>query len=209
MELKIEKVIFFFYLIEFFGYIWHRNVHHMGLLGNVLRVTHWKHHCIDYPAGDMWTNKMKENTSKIVDREAFPFTFGAILFSYICYKNNIIDRSDLKLYSIMVISMGILNQYIHDSYHIKNHWLNKYKFYRKNKICHDIHHRLNCNYGILTYTFDRIFGTYSCQKLNKIQKITNLFPGMDEYTEVKGLPYHSKELKKKFRKYYDFKKKKK
>ena len=49
--------------------------------------------------------------------------------------------------------------YIHDSYHVKNHWLNKYNWYKKIKIFY-IHHLDNKNYGIILI-FLIVFGTFS------------------------------------------------
>ena len=202
----IIKIIFSFFFAEFLGYMWHRNVNHMGLLGSNIRFTHWKHHHIDYPPGDMITNKYKN--PKLFDSEMWTFGFGAIISVILFFKYIKFTKKEKIILIIFFLLIGITNSVIHDSYHVHNHHLNKYKWYRSKKNAHDIHHRLNCNYGIITYTFDRLFGTYyNCDKLPK--KIVSLFPGIDEgfnKDNLKPLFYNTKHLRNKLDKYLKYKK---
>ena len=60
-------------------------------------------------------------------------------------------------------------------------YIKEYNFYKKKKLCHHIHHIKPCNYGLITCTFDKIFGTYylnsNRKDINfKIHYNSNLFP---------------------------------
>jgi sterol desaturase/sphingolipid hydroxylase (fatty acid hydroxylase superfamily) len=62
--------------------------------------------------------------------------------------------------------MGFLHNYLHDAFHIKDHWL--YRIYAIRRLfahwtaIHYLHHvEMSKNYGIFTYFWDRVFGTYT------------------------------------------------
>ena len=64
---------------------------------------------------------------------------------------------------------------MHITFHIKDHWLNNYEWYRKSKILHINHHLDNCNYGISTYLMDYIFGT----KIYTVTERKDVFNGFN------------------------------
>ena len=47
MYLIINFILFL--LVELIGYLWHRFVNHLGILGDKIRVTHYCHHEEIYP----------------------------------------------------------------------------------------------------------------------------------------------------------------
>lgn len=54
-----------------------------------------------------------------------------------------------------------LVSWIHISFHIKNHWLNNYAFFREAKRLHFLHHyNMKINFGFLVHLYDRIFFTF-------------------------------------------------
>ena len=66
------------------------------------------------------------------------------------------------VYLLFLMSLHlVVISYIHDSYHIKNHWLNKYNWYKNHKKYHHIHHLDDKNYGITNYFYDHLFNTFS------------------------------------------------
>lgn len=59
------------------------------------------------------------------------------------------------------IAIGLLNTKIHDYFHIRNHWLNKYSMFRRLKKLHWWHHkRPKINHGIIWFVPDKLFGTF-------------------------------------------------
>jgi len=47
-------------------------------------------------------------------------------------------------------------------HHGEHHWRKDYRWFRRLKRCHAIHHHKcsDCNYGVTTLLWDRLFGTY-------------------------------------------------
>ena len=134
------------FLVELTGYLWHRFVNHLGYLGDTIRITHHCHHEIVYPHDDMDSNEYKTS------HDTWPWLVPLVLFGYvpliILYKMNKLSRC-LVIISLLQISLHIIIiGYIHNSYHINDHWLNKYDWYTNNKKLHHIHHLDNKNYGI-------------------------------------------------------------
>lgn len=68
------------------------------------------------------------------------------------------------IYPIILIEgiiVGVLNEKIHDYFHIKNHWLNKYYWFRRLKMIHWYHHKHpKTNHGIIWFGPDKLFGTF-------------------------------------------------
>lgn len=59
------------------------------------------------------------------------------------------------------IFIGWLNGKLHECFHIKNHWLNKYSQFKKLKKTHWLHHKYpKMNHGILWFVPDRLFDTF-------------------------------------------------
>lgn len=150
---------------EFWAYLWHAwGAHTDGIPG--VRPTHKEHHQadLDHQAhGDffwvsvllmifgltiyfinyydwpkhLWTKYIDNNFSYITNRYLFIGLF------------------------IVVTTVFVWNWWIHAAYHIKDHWLNQYQWFQKDKKIHFQHHvDPKVNYGIASHFSDIIFGTY-------------------------------------------------
>ena len=140
-------------LVEFVGYFWHRWVEHREVLGKNISFRHYKHHEVQYPvnrlrtdgpydSADSWTWYVVGIASTIVSFSIMPWTY-AIAFT-----------SGAWVYAHYIVAP------MHSAFHIKGHWLWRYKWFRKLVTLHDIHHFDNANYGICFFMMDKIFGTY-------------------------------------------------
>ena len=161
-----------FLLVELIGYLWHRFVNHLGILSDKIRVTHYCHHEEIYPYDDMISDEYKTS------HDTWPWFIPLIIFGYmplyIVYKRYKLDYNLYISYLIQITTHIYIISYIHDSYHVKDHWLNQYEWYTENKKYHYIHHLDNKNYGITTYIFDHLFGTFSDEIVDKIDIFNNL-----------------------------------
>lgn len=67
-------------------------------------------------------------------------------------------------YPIILIEsafVGIIYNRIHDAIHIKNHPYEKYKWFRRLRILHRVHHaNVQTNLGIYEFSWDRIMKTF-------------------------------------------------
>jgi hypothetical protein len=62
----------------------------------------------------------------------------------------------------MAAAIGTVGNYIHISFHVKNHWLSKYGWWRELQVIHYVHHLGNAshNYAMVNFGLDRLFSTY-------------------------------------------------
>lgn len=58
-------------------------------------------------------------------------------------------------------AVGLLNDIVHDSFHVRGHWLRRLvPGYERMRHLHFIHHvNMRKNYGIYSFIWDRVFGT--------------------------------------------------
>lgn len=163
--------------VEIFGYFWHKFVAHNGLAGNTIRKTHYEHHEVYYPFDDMESDVYR--VDGLLKGDSWPWLIPVFMVvisvSWMRYKKYI---GNLVYFLIVgwVACHVLLISYIHDSYHVRNHWLNKYNWYRKNKHYHNLHHYYNCNYGISNYSMDYLFGTL-ITNYDKNRPMEDIFQG--------------------------------
>ena len=153
-------LIYTYFIIEFAIYVWHRIMSHLGYGGDIFRNEHYEHHEIHYPFGKLETDKYVPDGW--IDGDTWPWfiPMSFCIMSYIMlYKFNVISLMDCIVGLSVGVLYGYATTYINQAYHIKNHWLNGFEWFRRHKFYHKLHHYYNCNYGITTFTMDRIFGT--------------------------------------------------
>jgi sterol desaturase/sphingolipid hydroxylase (fatty acid hydroxylase superfamily) len=173
--------------VEFIGYIVHRFFIHDGIFSDKMRATHYCHHEIRYPYYDFESEKYR------LAHDSIPWVLTIIFSGYIpsilVYLFNYIDIS-MMIYLLIYFTLHLFFiSYIHDSYHIKDHWLNKYEWFKYNKHCHYIHHLDDMNYGITNYVFDKMFGTFSGKIVDKKDNFNGLEITCDDrYKIFDGLP---------------------
>lgn len=71
----------------------------------------------------------------------------------------------LLVFGISLVGFGLVNDYAHDAFHVRRHWLMRFKWYKKARKRHFVHHNnMRVNLGILSYAWDRVFGTMSDER---------------------------------------------
>ncbi len=145
-----------------FGYSLHKFLHSSksGKLGR----QHSAHHRL-YTINDFTSHQYrdagKDNSTIIFFIAALPLAAIPIIFSFAG-----VFPIYLTISIILEMSLiGYLNVYIHDTFHIRNHWLNRApiinRFYKRLIKDHFIHHKfVKTNFGIFSFEFDKLFGTY-------------------------------------------------
>lgn len=194
MQTKVKKftvsILASFIVVELIGYLWHRFAAHLGYAGDTLRVTHQCHHETVYPHSDLESEEYR------TAHDNWPWLVPMIvvvLIVYLLYKKyEIVDKETMILFVIVAFIYVNITFFFHNSYHVKNHWLTRYKWYVSMKKTHFIHHYDNCNYGIVFSFMDRLFGTY-CSN-SKIKK--DIFNGFQSTCNdrIKSLDWVSSTL---------------
>lgn len=141
-------------LSETGAYLWHNFAHEDIALG--VRETHKIHHNADL------THEAHEDF----------YWVGLMLFIIGCvliYLTNYISYKYLLTFYTVLTIVFIWNWYIHSAYHISDHWLNQYDWFKKDKKIHFQHHiNPRVNYGIASHFNDVIFGTYDFSNLSNL-----------------------------------------
>lgn len=152
-----------FLVASLFGYFVHKSLHQPW--AGRLHQSHMTHHLKLYPYNDYLSDKYrnagKDNTLKIFALAAVPLVAIPIVLGIVG-----ILSVGLMIVSLSVMGvMSFLHSYLHDSFHIRNHWLYrvpvvKHWFDRWVHI-HWLHHvDMGTNYGIFLFFLDQLFGTY-------------------------------------------------
>lgn len=144
------------------GYFWHRWGAHTHILPPVKK-THDIHH------------------TDIEDKADGDFAYIAgmliiylIILIYL-YKLSYINPQLFAILYLSVCVPSIWSWYIHRAYHIDDHWLNEYDWFKQDKRIHMQHHvNPNENYGIASHFTDEILGTFNYAfPISSLEEIKN------------------------------------
>lgn len=129
---------------------------------------HLNHHLKQYPPTDFYSDKYRDpgNDSTFI---LFAIVFAPIVATTILL--TIIGIINLFLGLSILVEMaiiGFLNDSMHDSFHLRHTFWHRFKFFDRLIRLHYNHHtNMRVNFGIFTFLFDRIFGTYNDTELEK------------------------------------------
>ena len=139
-------------VVEVLGYAWHRAAEHKGIFGNKVRHRHWVHHEVHYP--------LESLRGPIPYHDAGGFTMYAagVALSVLAlvFLPWLIVMPALIAAWIYAIMIG---EYFHRAFHIREHWLQRFAWFRRLRLLHDIHHMGPYNYGIVLFWMDGLCGT--------------------------------------------------
>lgn len=157
----LEVVIFFITLIvmTFLGYAFHM-MFHKPWSGRFYQA-HMNHHLKQYPPSNFtsegYRDSGKDNTVYLFILVFSPFVLTVLGLALAHVISIFLGVSVI----IEMIAIGWLNNSIHDSSHLKNTFWHKFKFFDRLIRLHYYHHvNMGTNYGIFSFTWDKIFGTY-------------------------------------------------
>jgi hypothetical protein len=152
-----------FFVASLFGYVVHYALHQDW--SGRFHQTHMTHHLKMYPPedciSDVYRAAGKDNTLWIFAGAALPLVLGTILLGIFG-----ILPLGLMITALLVMAvMSFLHSYLHDAFHIRNHWLYRVPLLGKVFIrwvhLHWLHHvDMNYNYGIFLFHWDHVFKTF-------------------------------------------------
>ena len=148
---------------ELVGYVIHRLLHTEYLPW--LKKSHMTHHLELYPIerlrSKVYEAPVHARYLGIGIEWLIPITVVLIplMALFITY-----ELSGYFIISFLVASIAwalVFLNWMHDLFHLKNPRLRKYKWFKKIRICHDLHHiDMSRNFGISFFWLDKIFKTY-------------------------------------------------
>lgn len=165
-ECIIYKMVFLllailtFFVITLFGHVAHWFIH-QPLAGKFNR-SHMTHHLKLYPPTDYLSKKYrhpgKDNTVLIFAILSIPM----LILPWVALGFGVITLFQALFIFVEMLILGAAHDYVHDAFHIKGHWLYKFKMFRKWNVLHYRHHvNMKSNFGIFYFMWDRVFGTLS------------------------------------------------
>jgi len=156
-------ILISFIVTTLFGHVVHWSLHQKW--SGSVHQSHMTHHLKLYPPTD-YTSKVyreagKDSTPKFFAIAAIPLVLAPIVF-WLC---GVLPLSLAATVIGVEALMGFLHNYLHDSFHIQNHWLYRVPLlgdiFNRWVDLHYLHHvDMSKNYGIFTFHWDRFFGTF-------------------------------------------------
>ena len=132
----------------------HKASHHKSS-GKLYR-WHKLHHK-DYPVTRLESEIYIDSASRY-DNMFIRYIIGGLGVFYIASSHRI-----FIIISTEIVSYSFMIEYLHTHFHIKNSWLLKYKWFKRHKRKHLIHHiKQDKNYSFLTTNIDKLQNSYLC-----------------------------------------------
>lgn len=147
-------------LTSLLGYVIHWAIHRPWA-GKAYRA-HRAHHIDLYPPGKLISDEYRFAGSQSTVY-TFLLAFSPLLLLPIILA--IVGWFSIAQAIAALVAMGLvglLNDIIHDSFHVKNHWLSRLiPGYDRMQQLHFIHHvNMKKNFGIYSFFWDRLFRTF-------------------------------------------------
>lgn len=149
-----------FILVNLFGYVAHKCLH-QSWTGR-FNQAHMTHHLKLYPSTDFFSEEYRDpgrdNTVIIFGMASLPILALPIIFYFLGF----LSSSLMIIALVEMLFLGWLHNYLHDAFHISNHWLNRFNLFKHWVRLHYQHHvNMQTNFGIFSFILDKLFGTFS------------------------------------------------
>jgi len=157
--LLLLTILASFVIASFFGHVVHWAIHQKWA-GPAYK-GHMEHHLDLYPVGKLTSDKYR--TAKWYHSGPLLFTppllvilavFGGLLWVLGA------PHWMVGVLGICIIAFALFNDYVHDSFHVRKHAWGHFKWYKRLRRLHFLHHHdMTVNYGIISFVWDRVFGS--------------------------------------------------
>lgn len=158
MLLTLFLLTLTFFVTTLFGYGAHWALHQKWF--GKFHQSHMTHHLKLYPATDFFSESYR-NAGK--DSTFWFFLFaGAPLVAVpiVLFFFGKLGLIATLLIVAEAVVIGLFNNWLHDAFHLKDHWLNFFGWFKKLVKLHMTHHvNMEKNYGIFFFLWDKLFKT--------------------------------------------------
>lgn len=123
--------------------------------------SHLTHHVKNYPPTRLATESYLESGKDDGLFFFIPVSLVAVI-GYVALLNWLsVSWWVYALFVVQGLLIGLVNEYTHKAYHIQDHWLNRYGWFKTMKAHHWRHHwNVRRNFGIFWFGWDRLFKTF-------------------------------------------------
>jgi len=151
-------------IASFLGHLTHWAIHQRW--SGPAHRGHMDHHLKQYPPTSL-TSMGKYKSAKWY--HSGPFLFTPVFLIILAAAGGLAYTLEVPLWAVATLGVTLLtyglgNDWVHDTFHVQDHWLSQFSWYRRKREEHYVHHRnMRRNFGIVSFTWDRVFGTYKEQ----------------------------------------------
>lgn len=158
----ISFVSFVYFVSTLLGYLIHK-LFHKEWMGFAAK-SHLVHHNIKYPPGDLISDKYRHAGKNTTILLFIPIVIGALSFTVFLGYVGILTPFYAALGAIEILLITYLHNALHDAFHVHNSFWNRIPGFKKMQGLHFEHHlKMDTNFGIFDFTWDKIFKTYSAE----------------------------------------------
>lgn len=148
-----------FFFAEAVGFFIHKLAHWPGS-GKLFR-NHLHHHAVIYPPENYTTKKYVANV-----RTSFLPVFVPLFIVCNAVAWTFFSWPIALIFFLMSSGVSLVSNYMHDSFHVENHWLDRFRWHRLLRELHHVHHKhTRKNLGIYMFLYDRLFRSFKYPKL--------------------------------------------
>ena len=160
MIVLLISLVLGFMATNLFGFVVHFVLHRKE--SKSFNQSHMIHHEKLYPPEDFFSEIYREAgqdaTPKFFVIAALPMLLSVVMFWLL----GVISLFVCVAVMLEMIAIGVIDNYLHDAFHIRNHWLSRApligNWYNNLVKYHYLHHcDMKMNYGIFNFMWDRIF----------------------------------------------------
>lgn len=160
--LLISVCVFIF--ITLFGYFGHKALHQPWAKG--FNKSHMVHHLVLYPPENLTSDKYLSAGRNSTTWIFLILSSPLLLIPIALWLFGIVSLSTAACINLEMLFFGWLHDYIHDSFHVNNHFFTKIPLFNKIfdawKKLHFVHHSdMQKNLGIFVFFWDKRFKTYT------------------------------------------------
>jgi sterol desaturase/sphingolipid hydroxylase (fatty acid hydroxylase superfamily) len=118
------------------------------------------HHLLLYPPEDYLSDTYRSAGKDDSFRTFLLMAIPLIVLPIILLLLKIITVAMMIVAMVMMGIMGFLHSYLHDAFHIRNHFLERLRWFKSWQQLHYLHHiDQQRNFGIFFFAWDRLFNT--------------------------------------------------
>lgn len=147
-------------ITAFLGYVVHWAIHQPW--SGTAHEAHRRHHVELYPPGDLISDKYRSAGAKSTVWTFLALFSPVVVAPFVAWAMGKLTFTQAITIVATMALVGLANDSIHDSFHVRDHWMSRViPGYHKMRERHFIHHvNMKKNFGIYSFTSDKIFGTY-------------------------------------------------
>ena len=136
---------------EISGYLVHRLMHIFDI------GAHAEHHRL-YPPDDYQDAEYRIPTSGSSKMQDLSYTAPGVVWLLAVWF--VAGLLAVLVSAAVILLWARLTQYVHNAFHIRDHWLERYEWFRRWSDLHLVHHEEPKNFGIITLFLDKVFRTH-------------------------------------------------